>query len=121
MPARCLMFALLGAMLVLSAGIAGQQDPKKDDPKAAKKDDPPTKLKGTLPANWKKLGLTDSQVQEVYRIQGKYNEEIDKLEAKIKDLKATRDKELKGVLTADQKKRLEEILVGKDRDAKKDK
>jgi hypothetical protein len=112
MPIRCLMCALLGAMLVLSAGVAGQD---------AKKNDPPTKLKGTLPANWKKLGLTDAQVQEVYKIQGKYTEEIDKLEAKIKDLKATRDKELKAVLTADQKKRLEEILVGKDKDTKKDK
>ena len=29
--------------------------------------DPPPKLKGTLPTNWKKLGLNDDQVQDVYR------------------------------------------------------
>ena len=110
MPRLCLL-ALLGAMFVLSGGLVGQE--KKDDPK--KKDDAPVKAKGMLPANWGKLGLTDEQKQSVYKIQGKYSEEIDKLDAKIKELKGTRDKEMKGVLTADQKKRLEEILTGKDK------
>jgi len=101
--------ALFAAMFVLSGGLVGQE-PKKDDPK---KDDPPVKAKGMLPNNWKKIGLTEDQVQTVYKIQNKYNDEIDKLEAKIKELKTTKDKELKAVLTADQKKKLEEILVGK--------
>ncbi len=96
-------------LLVVCGGLVGQE-PKKDDPK---KDDPPVRLKGFLPMNWGKLGLSDDQKQSVYRIQGKYNEEIDKLEAKIKELKATRDKEMKTVLTAEQKKRLEDILLGK--------
>ncbi len=111
--------ALLTCMLVLSGGLVGQekkQDPKKDEKKAdEKKADPPAKLKGVLPPNWKKLGLTDAQVQEVYKVQGKYNEEIAKLDAKIKELKAAREKEEKAVLTAEQKKRLEEILTGKDK------
>ena len=112
--------ALFACMLVLSGGLVGQdakpkEDPKKEDKKADKKDDPPAKLKGTLPANWKKLGLTDAQVQEVYKIQGKYNEDIAKLESKIKELKAAREKDEKAVLTADQKKRLDEILTGKDK------
>ena len=47
------------------------------------------------------------------------NEEINKLEAKIKELKAAREKEEKAVLTAEQKKRLEEILTGKDKDKDK--
>ena len=102
--------ALLGAMLCLSSGLVGQE-PKKD----VKKDEPSTKFKGQLPQNWKKLGLTDEQVQTVYKIQSKHNEEIDKLEAKIKEHKAARDKELKTVLTAEQKKRLEDILLGKDK------
>src|SRR4051812_20033810 len=101
---RASVFALLCGLLMLSGGFS--QDPKKEDPK---KDDPAVKAKGFLPPNWKKLGLTDAQVQDVYKIQGKYNTEIDKLEAKIAELKAARDKELKTVLTADQKKRLEEI------------
>jgi Spy/CpxP family protein refolding chaperone len=107
---RASVFALIGGLVLLSGGFS--QEPKKDDPK---KDDPAVKAKGMLPNNWKKLGLTDAQVQDVYKIQGKYNGEIDKLEAKIAELKATRDKELKTVLTPEQKKRLEEILIGKDK------
>jgi hypothetical protein len=111
---RTSMLALIGGLMILSGGFS--QDPKKDDPKKdAKKDDTTPKAKGYLPPNWKKLGLTDAQVQDVYKIQGKYNSEIDKLEAKIAEMKATRDKELKMVLTPEQKKRLEDILLGKDK------
>ena len=103
-------YALLVAMLCLSSGLVGQE-PKKE----AKKDEPATKFKGQLPANYKKIGLSDDQVQTVYKIQSKYNEEIDKLDAKIKELRAAKDKEVKAVLTPEQKKRLEEILIGKDK------
>ena len=111
-------FALLTGLLVLSGGSIGQdakpkEDPKKDD---KKKDDPAPKVKGQLPPNWGKLGLSDTQVQEIYKIQNKYGAEIDKLQAQIDDLKAKRTKDTKAVLTADQKKRLEEILTGKDKD-----
>ena len=71
--------------------------------------------KGVLPPNWKKIGLTDAQVQDIYKAQSKYNDEIDKLELKIKELKASRDKDMKAVLTPDQKKRLDDILTGKDK------
>ncbi len=108
---RVAMCLLVCAMFTLSGGLIGQETKKED----AKKDDPPAKAKGMLPPNWKKIGLSEDQVQNIYKIQGKYNDEIDKLEAKIKDLKATKDKELKAVLSADQKKKLEEILVGKDK------
>lgn len=111
---RVPVFALLGAVLLLAAG-SSAQDPKKDDPKTARKDDPPVKVKGFLPANWGKIGLSDDQKQDVYKIQAKYGGEIDKLEAKIRDLKATRDKEMKAVLTAEQKKKLEDLLLGKDK------
>ena len=117
---RASVFALLSGLLILSGGMT--QDPKKDDPKKddpkkvdPKKDDPSVKAKGYLPANWKKLGLSEAQVQDVYKIQGKYNADIDKLEAKIAELKAARDKEVKTVLTPEQKKKLEEILIGKDK------
>ena len=53
------------------------------------------------------------QKQSVYKINAKFTEEIDKLETKVKELKDKRDKERLGVLTADQKKRLEEILKKK--------
>ena len=106
---------LLGGLLVLSSDAIVGQEAKKDDPKTAKKDEPPTKFKGMLPPNFKKIGLSEAQVQEVYKIQGKYNSEIDKYEAKIKALKGTRDKEVRAVLTPEQKKRLDDILTGKDK------
>ena len=110
---RASLFALLTCLLVLSAGTFGQDTKPKEEPK---KSDPPAKVKGTLPANWGKLGLTDTQVQEIYKIRNKHNEEIAKLKAKIAELESTRDKESKAVLTAEQKKRLDEILTGKDKE-----
>lgn len=116
---RASLLTLVTALVVLSGGLVGQ-DPKKDekktdDKKVEKKDDTGGKVKGVLPPNWKKIGLTDAQVQDIYKVQGKYNEEIDKHEAKIKELKAARDKDMKAVLTAEQKKRLDDILTGKDK------
>ena len=115
---RARFIALFTCLFVLSGGLVGQDkkdEPKKDEKKTDKKEEPPAKLKGVLPPNWKKVGLTDAQVQEVYKVQNKYNDEIAKLETKIRELKAAKDKEEKVILTAEQKKRLEEILLGKDK------
>jgi hypothetical protein len=103
---------LLCGVFALSGALVGQEA-KKDEKKDEKKVDPPSKAKGALPANWGKIGLSDDQKQSIYRIQGKYGDEINKLDARIKELKATRDKEMRAVLTPDQKKRLEELILGK--------
>jgi Spy/CpxP family protein refolding chaperone len=97
--------AFLAAAMFGGTMLVGQAPPPpaKAEPKA----------KGQLPQNWKNLGLTDKQIQEVYKIQAKHNDEIDKLEAKIKEHKNLMSKERLEVLTAEQKKRLEEILKGK--------
>jgi hypothetical protein len=118
---RAGLLALFTGLLVLSGGTVGQDNKPKEDPKKddKKKDEPVGKLKGVLPPNWKKLGLTDSQVQDIYKVQNKYNDEISKLESQIKELKAKREKEEKAVLTPEQKKRLDEILTGKDKDKDK--
>ena len=100
--------------VAFGASVSFAQDAKKDD-KAE------SKAKGTLPTYWKQLGLTDEQIQKVYKIQNKHNEEIDKLEAQIKDLKEKIVKERAAVLTAEQKKRLEDILKEKAGTDKKDK
>src|SRR5438067_1753396 len=92
---------LIVGLLALTGGAAelvGQE----------KKDEPTGKVKGQLPQGWGKIGLTDEQKQKVYRIQAKYNEQIDKLEAQIKELKEKRDQDRYEILTADQKKRLKE-------------
>jgi Spy/CpxP family protein refolding chaperone len=102
---RASLFALASSLIVLAAGgLSGQEA------KAPKEE---TKVKGFLPQNWAKIGLTDDQKQAIYKIQAKYGSDIDKLEAKVKELKGTRDQVMKGVLSADQKKKLEEILTGK--------
>jgi|SRR5208282_399155 len=75
-------------------------------------DDTPAKAKGTLPQNWKKLGLTDDQVQKVYRIETDYREKIGVLEAKIKQLKDEQKMQMEGILTDAQKARLKEIRSG---------
>jgi hypothetical protein len=112
-------FVLLAAgLLVLSGGTVGQEK-KKEEPK-----DPAVKAKGQLPPNWSKLGLTDEQKQKVYQIHSKYKDEIDKLQAKITELKEKQRKESLEILTDDQKKRLDEIAkektgTGKDKDKDK--
>ncbi len=104
----CLLALLLGGMFTLADGLSGQ-DPKKDDP--------PVKVKGKLPPLWAKIGLSDAQKQDIYKVQAKYGTEIEKLEAKIAELKTTRDKEMKAILTDDQKKALEAAILGsKDKD-----
>ncbi len=131
-PMRILGMSLsfLAAFVIVGALVG--QEPKPGDPKGAKtgdtKVDPKAKVgdvkgadpkgvepkaKGQLPQNWKQLGLTDKQTQDVYKVQAKYNEDIDKLEAQIKDFKAKMSKERSEILTPEQKKRLEEILKTK--------
>jgi hypothetical protein len=78
-----------------------------DDPK-----DPPVKLKGKLPTTFKKLGLSEEQIQSVYKTQAKYVTQIDQLTAKIAQLKKEEKAELEKILTPAQKARLREILLG---------
>jgi hypothetical protein len=95
-----------------------------DDPKGKDDKDPPAKIKGTLPKYWKKLGLSEEQVQKVYKIQADYQAKIAELdrkkEALIKEEKAEREK----ILTEAQKALLKEIILGetpKDKDKLTDK
>ncbi len=119
MPSLRICAFLFGALLLVNP-LTGQDGKKKDDPKEAKKDEvkrdekePAPKYKGQLPANWKKLGLTDDQTQKVYKVQAKYGEQIDKLEDQIKELKGKLGKDRLDILTPDQKKRLEELAKAK--------
>src|SRR5262245_1940166 len=71
------LFALRAGLLVLSGGTIGQENKTKQETKKeeAKKEDPAPKLKGVLPPNYGKLGLSEMQVQEIYKIQNKYDPE----------------------------------------------
>ena len=104
---------LFVCLFAIVGGLSAQDSPaKKADGKEPAKADSP-KAKGYLPQNWSKIGLTDEQRQKVYQIQGKYNDEIDKLETRIRELKDRMAKERLEVLSPDQKKRLEDIIRGK--------
>ncbi len=93
---------------------AKKEDPKKDDAKVpAKGKDATSKGRGQLPTYWGQLGLTDLQKQNIYKIQGKHNEESDKLELQIKEMKGKMVEERSKILTAEQKTRLEDILKTK--------
>jgi hypothetical protein len=94
-------FALLAGICLISGnGLMSQE--KKDPPKA----------KGQLPKNWSKLELTAAQKQEVYEVQSRYKKDIDKLKEKIKEMQAEELKEMLKVLSADQKKKLQELTLG---------
>ncbi|HEX4588513.1 MAG TPA: hypothetical protein VH120_01195 [Gemmataceae bacterium] len=96
-----------GLVIVSAPWVAGQ-----DAGKPATKDST-GKMRGQLPPNWGKLGLSDEQKQKVYSAQAKYRDKIDSLKKQIADLQDKEKKEMEDVLTAAQKTRLREIMSGK--------
>lgn len=101
----------LACVAFLSLSAFGQEPKAKKAP--TEDEATTTKYRGQLPFYWKELGLTDEQRQKVYKINSDYNDQIESLELKIKDLKSKRDKERFEVLSAEQKKRLEAIIRSK--------
>lgn len=108
------------ASTIVAAGLAlalGTQLPvettvgqEKSDTKAA-----PAKVAkkpaGRLPAQYGKLGLSAEQRTKVYSVQANYKKQIDELQKQIDALKTKEDTEVEAVLTADQKKKLDELLA----------
>jgi hypothetical protein len=110
MKSRLWIGATALAAAVLAGGLLMADDTKKpDDPKAH----------GFLPRDFKKLGLTDKQTQEIYKIEAKYKDKIADLQQQIDDLKAAERKDVDAVLTDDQKARLKELLLGEPADKDK--
>src|SRR5262249_43233947 len=71
------------------------------------------KARGTLPQNWGKLGLSEDQKSEIYKIQTEYRSKIEALEAKVKELRKQQTAALDKVLTDSQRARLREIIASK--------
>ena len=102
----------MAAVAFLVGGLSVGQDKKGDD-----KTEPPTKLKGTLPPHWKKLALSEEQVQKVYKIHHDYDTKIGDLKAKMDKLEEDKKAERLKVLNDAQRTLLREILAkeaGKD-------
>lgn len=88
-------------------------DDKKPNAGDEKPADSGAKMRGQLPQNWSKLGLSDEQKQRVYKLQSDFQNKMDSLQKQISDLKSQERKELEKVLTPGQRERLREILAGK--------
>lgn len=99
-------FVRFTAFLVLFAGITAGALVGQDKSSA-------TKAKGTLPANWNKLGLSDEQKAKVYDIQTKYRAKIDDVKKQIAELQEKERKESIAVLTDTQRKKLKDIVESK--------
>ena len=61
------------------------------------------KYKGFLPQNWKQLGLTDQQKQDIYRKQTQYKAKMKTLQEQMDKTKSEERKDLESVLTDEQK------------------
>jgi Spy/CpxP family protein refolding chaperone len=96
-------FGLLAAFTVLLAGTGAQSQEKKDTT---------AKTKGILPQGYAKIGLSDEQRIQIYKIQAKYKDEIEKLKEKIEETKAEERREMDKVLTAEQRKKLIDVITG---------
>jgi hypothetical protein len=117
-----LLIGVLALAIVSSGGLLGDDTKKSPDStktavvqkgeepkKADNQKDPPVKLRGQLPAGWRRLGLDEKQVQAIYKIQHDYRGKIDDLEQQIKALKKQERDAMEKVLTAAQKARLKEL------------
>jgi hypothetical protein len=93
----------------LAAGLSFGDDKK--DPKPAK---------GTLPAHYKQLGLSDEQTAKVKQIHADYKDKLDDLRQQLAKLEAQEKAEYLKVLTDAQKKKLAELVVGESTPDKKD-
>jgi hypothetical protein len=91
---------LLVSAFALTTGITDSQEKKEP------------KKQNQLPVNWGKLGLSDQQKRDIYKVQDIYSVKIDELTNKINDLKVERQREMVKILTPDQKKKLSELTIG---------
>ncbi len=77
-----------------------------------KTDKEPIIVSKRLPNNYKQLGLSTKQKNEIYRIHAKYAVEIEKLKQQLEALREQEKVDTENVLTAAQKARLREIRGG---------
>lgn len=104
---RLMAVAALALLLSGASGLAWSQDGAGGEPEQAK---PAVKFRGRLPAYYSRV-VSQKQRQEIYTIQGGYAEQLAKLEAQIRELEATRDKEVRDVLNPEQQKQVDAMMA----------
>jgi hypothetical protein len=108
-----LRFLAPAGLVILLAGGWLMGDDKKSNPN----DPPPVRV--SLPPNFKKLGLTDTQRRDILRVRANYAGKIDKLKQEIAELQQQEKADVEKLLTDAQRARLREIRsgdTGKDKD-----
>src|SRR5262245_1648032 len=101
------MFRASLSLLVLTLGLGlvglafaqgAKTSAKKDDKEEMKKDESKSaekpRLRGQLPANYKRLGLSTEQTQKIYKIQNDFDKKIAELEEQLKKMKDDEKKEI---------------------------
>jgi hypothetical protein len=104
---------MVSYLLCLFLAAAAQDKPK--DKATDKPTDKPAveaPAKGTLPALWRKLGITDEQRARVYKVQADYRARKAALAKQLADLKKEERLKLEAILTDAQKARLKELRSG---------
>lgn len=69
---------------------------------------PRAKPRGRLPSYYARV-VTPQQKEQVYSIQGEYEQKIDALEAQIVALEKQRDEAIRSLLTPEQRKQIDEL------------
>lgn len=109
-PLRLVVLASALVAVITTDAATQEKGQPESNPKAGVKAD---SIKGYLPPNWKKLGLSDVQRDKITAIAGQYSAQIDALEERIQELKAQKMRKQLEILTPDQKKALEDIYKRK--------
>jgi Spy/CpxP family protein refolding chaperone len=111
MPRFLTFIALAGTALLLS--LPGLATYSQEPTKTEKKEDTSAigSVRGQLPPLWKKLGLSEQQVQRIYAIQAKYRGQIQALQRQMKALREQEQREMQEVLTVEQRRQLQRLLA----------
>jgi Spy/CpxP family protein refolding chaperone len=101
MRVRLVIVGVFAAGLLGSAGLFGDDQPRGG------------RGRGSLPASWGRLGLSDDQKQHIYTIEADYRAKIDALNKQVADLRKKLQAERLKVLTDAQRARLKEIVASR--------
>ena len=111
MSAAAVVALSLGAASLTSwSPVLAQGDaPKKEATKKETSKDG-DKVEGRVPAYYAQIGLSKDQRNKVLETQASYATKIEALRKQIADLESKRDADVRGVLTDDQRKKLDEMV-----------
>ncbi|MCA9067862.1 MAG: hypothetical protein KDA84_03005 [Planctomycetaceae bacterium] len=100
---------IVGVLALVTSPMWAQTGSKTSSSKSTTTKTTASKFRGRLPNNFRQLGLSEKQIEDIYIVQKKYYEEIEELEKRLKALEEQEDQEIHAILTAEQKTKLEEL------------